>query len=107
MIEVTFVYKDSSQWFAGAFNDIKSANAYVSKEQLKPYWDKATTVNYVDKTPDPVIEAARKAALAAQQAADKVAMDRITVLKGKATDGSWTQADKDELLKMLAGQAVK
>ncbi len=50
MVTITLVYKDTTTWFAGAFNSIIEANAWSDKEQASPYWDKATQIQITDTT---------------------------------------------------------
>ena len=48
--EVTLIYPDSTTWFAGAFESLDYANAWVTKAQLDPNWDPETQVQIVDKS---------------------------------------------------------
>lgn len=43
MIKLTLVYKDNSTWFAGAFETLVEAEAWLAAEQTRSYWDPETT----------------------------------------------------------------
>lgn len=44
MYQVTLVYEDGSTWFAGCFNSLDDANAWVAEEKTRPYWKSSTQV---------------------------------------------------------------
>ena len=51
MIEVTLIYADGTQWFAGGFPDMDSANKWINEEKYRPYSKSDTEYQIVDKTP--------------------------------------------------------
>lgn len=53
MITVTLIYEDGTHWFAGGFNTMDQATAWVENEKIQPYWNQATEVQIVDNTPPP------------------------------------------------------
>ena len=48
--EVTLVYSDGATWFAGGFNSLDLANAWIETEKSRPYWKIDTQVQLVDKS---------------------------------------------------------
>lgn len=48
--EVTLVYADGSTWFAGGFDSLDAANAWINTEKSRPYWQASTQVQLVDKS---------------------------------------------------------
>lgn len=47
MYDVTLVYEDSTTWYAGRFETLDEANAWVDREKTRPYWKATTVVNVV------------------------------------------------------------
>lgn len=108
VIEVTLVYKDGKQWFAGQFKSMKDVKTWVEAEKKKFYWDESTDVQIVDRTDEYAQqEAAAKAsidaAIARRQAARSALAD---IRKNKPKTVAELVGALDKVLELLDVEAA-